>query len=41
MGHGGGAIAAPSHVHMGPLIVISVLILIIAVTFALNMKKRR
>jgi len=41
IGHGGGAIAAPNHVHIGSLIVISVLILIVVVALALNMRKKR
>lgn len=41
IGHGGGAITARNQVHIGSLIVLSVLILIVAVTFALTIKKKR
>jgi hypothetical protein len=41
IGHGGGAIAAPNHVHLGSLIVICVLIFIVVVVLALNIRKKR
>ncbi|WP_157062098.1 hypothetical protein [Alicyclobacillus ferrooxydans] len=40
-GHGGGAIVAPNHVHIGSLVVLSALILIVVVALALNMRKKR